>query len=93
MLKQCILKFVVPKWILFRIRNSKLKSSNKVENLFLKFEISKLEKIVKFLNSVADGLRNELENKIECEDFKNFLEYINSVTTKHKEKLSIQNQN
>ena len=61
--------------------------------MFLKFEKSKLEKIVKYLNSVADGLRNELENKIECEDFKKFLEYINSVTTKHKEKLSIQNQN
>ena len=93
MLKQCILKFVVPKWILFRIRNSKLKTSSKVENLFLKFEIIKLEKIVKYLNSVADSLRNDLENKIKSEDFKKFLEYINSVITKHKEKLSIQNQN
>merc|ERR1712240_624622 len=63
MLKQCVLKFVVPKWILFRIRNSKLKTSSRVENLFLKFEIIKLEKIVKYLNSVADSLRNDLEKK------------------------------
>ena len=79
MLKQCILKFVIPKWILFRIRSSKLKISSKVENLFLKCEISKMEKIVKYLNSVAESLTNELENKIEPEDFKSFLEYISSV--------------
>ena len=30
-LKQCMIKTVIPKWILFRINNSKLKLSSKVE--------------------------------------------------------------
>ena len=64
MLKQCSLKFVLPKWILFRIRSSKLKMSSKVENLFLKCEVIKIEKIVKYLNSKSELLTNNLKNKI-----------------------------
>ena len=37
MLKQCSLKLVLPKWILFRIRNLKLKMSSKVKKLFSYF--------------------------------------------------------
>ena len=73
MLKQCSLKFVVPKFILFRIRNSKLKISNKVENLFLKFEITKIEKTVNHLNTLIEALTKEMKNKIKPEDFKNFV--------------------
>ena len=73
MLKQCSLKFLLSKWILFRIRNSKLKISSKVENMFLKCEFSKVEKSVKYLNYIAELLTNELESKINSEDFKNIL--------------------
>ena len=45
-LKQCMIKMVVPKWILFRINSSKLKLSSKTEKLFIQSEILKIEKIL-----------------------------------------------
>ena len=39
-LKECLIKFVCPKWMITRIYKSKLKYSFKVENLFIKSEIN-----------------------------------------------------
>ena len=46
--------------------------SSKVENLFLKCEIIKIDKIVKYLNSETEFLTNNLKNKIKSEYFKIF---------------------
>ena len=85
MLKQFSLKLIVSKLILFRIRNSNLK---KLKIVF-KCLISKIEKTVKYLNSVTETLSNELKNEVKSEDFKKFLRYFNSLTNKQKDNLSI----
>ena len=52
-----------------------------------------IERNTNHIKTIPKLLTNEIENKRKSEDFKNFLKCIKSFTTKHKNKLSIQNQN
>ena len=86
-LKQCILKMVVPKWILFRINSSKLKLSSKTEKLFLQSEILKVEKNIKYLESVAECCSNDLKKKMDSEHFEKFKNYIDETVKKQETKI------
>ena len=89
-LKLCIIKMVIPKWILFRINNSKLKVSSKIENLFLRSEISKIEKSIKYLESEILFCSNELK-KVMSVDYEKFGGYVKEVVAKQKEKIQKEN--
>ena len=78
---------VVPKWILFRINSSKLKLSSKTEKLFLQSEIMKIEKNIKYLESVTEWCSNDLKNKMESEHFEKFKNYIDETVKKQETKI------
>ena len=65
LLKECLIKFVCPKWMIARIYKSTLKYSYKVEKLFIKSEISKNMDLISKLQTIlvmdSERLKNTLK--------------------------------
>ena len=72
-LKECMNKLVCPKWIIARIYKSKLKYGHKVEKMFLKLEISKIEERLSSLKDCIVNIENSLKIKLKEEHFNEFI--------------------
>ena len=72
-LKECLNKFVYLKWIVARIYKSKLKYGYKVEKMFLKLEMSKIEgRLIDLKDSVV-RIENSLKIKFKKYTLMNLL--------------------
>ena len=74
-----MIKMVIPKWILFRTNNSKLKLSGKVEKKILNSEILKVERNCKYLGSAGLYYSSKLKGVFSLEDFDKFYNYVEEV--------------
>ena len=90
--KECQIKMVCPKWLIARIQKSKLKLSNKTEQLFLKSEIVKYEDSISNLQYTYDNCLSTLESKISTNHFESFKAYIDQVISKQDEKYMKKNR-
>ena len=91
-LKECLNKLVCPKWIIARIYKSRLKYSYKVEKIFLKLEIRKIEERLINLKDSAVSIKNSLKIKLKEEHFNEFISYSENITKKQQEKYLAKNK-
>ena len=91
-LKECLNKMVCPKWIIARIYKSKLKYGYKVEKMFLKLEISKIEERLINLKESAVKIENSLKLKLKEVHFSEFINYAENITEKQQEKYLAKNK-
>ena len=91
-LKECQIKMVIPKWLTARIQKSKLKLSNKTEQLFLKSEIIKYEGSISNLQCTYENCIVTLESNISSSHFESFKAYIDLVISRLEVKYMKKNR-
>ena len=91
-LKDCLNKLVCPKWIIARIYKSILKYGHKVEKMFLKLEISKIEERLSSLKDYAVNIENSSKIKLKEDHFIEFINYSENITKKQQERYSAKNK-
>ena len=83
-LKDCIANHVIPNYIGFRIKKTKLKTSRTIEKAFCSDDINKSEMQINKVNLILDGLIESL-NVIDKQDLILIREKIDKITTKVRE--------
>ena len=80
-----VIKMVIPKWILFRINNSKPKLPSKVEKKFLNSPTLKTKRNYKYLESAILNYSSKFNTLLFQKDFNEFSIYVKEVVIITKE--------